>query len=245
MAHDGAAGLATGDFKGACMGHEVITYAKDMEADTRWGHWIVTHDVVIDPVTGRPIRCEKDITVNSGASLSAQVHWGRGEHYKGLEGETKVYVNGHVFSIKEGESVIVPRGSIHFSWNESDAQSKFHEIQEGPLCDELDIMRSADQYKKSNQLNNDDEIVTILLKVARERFETEALQAGFVGQDWMNEVVSLAANSEKAENPFADETFVANLRTFFFDVVKKSREDHQRLTPPLPKSKPETTLETV
>lgn len=210
---------------------DAIVYEKGREADTRWGHWIVTHDVKKNPETGRPVECHKDITVNPGASLSAQLHWGRGERYTGLAGVTGVYVNGHVFTLNEGESVDVPRGSIHFSWNDGAVQSKFHEIQSGPLCDEADILRCADKYKRQEELDDDHSIVSLLLKIAKDRFEAEADRANMVAHDFMSEVVSRSAAAANPENPFDDESYVDGLNDYFHALVGQCKKDHDALTP--------------
>lgn len=245
MAFDGGSGTTKLGFEGVSVMKKPVTYQKGMEADTRWGHWIVTDDVVFDSVTGKPIRCQKDITVNAGASLSAQVHWGRGEHYTGIEGETHVYVNGHVFKIKKDESVVVPRGSIHFSWNETNSPSKFHEIQQGPLCDEDDIMRCADKYKKPSEMNSDKEVVSLLLKVARERYDTEPGDSEYVAQDYMNSVKNFAREHECTPNPFANETFVDELRLYFENLIKSCKSDHQSLTPALSEIRQEQNCKAV
>ena len=205
------------------------TYAKGMEEITRWGHWIVTHDVVFDGDT--PVECHKDITVNPGASLSAQLHWGRGETYEGLEGVTKVYVNGKIFEIGEGDTVEIPRGSIHFSWNESGEQSKFHEIQVGPLCDELDIKRCADKYKFPDELDSDRDIVNMMIQIAKDRYETKDIAAGFHDNDFMPDVLEIMKGFDYN---FDNGDAVEVLSSFFESMVEDAKTQHMTLTPDLP-----------
>ncbi len=156
--------------KGAEM-KEPVVYAKDVEDFTRWGHWIVITHPVECAKTENIIECQKHITVDPQASLSLQIHKGREEIYKGLEGTTKVCVNGEVFDLKPSEELFLHRGALHFSWNADTEKSKFHEIQQGPLCDENDIFRSADKYKTPDKLNSDDDVIQMMISVCKDRYD--------------------------------------------------------------------------
>lgn len=153
---------------------ESVTYEKGKESapDLTWGHWIVVTHPVECHKTGNIIECQKHITVKPQNSLSLQLHKGREEIYKGMEGVTKICVNGVVSDLGVGDEVFLPRGSLHFSWNEDETQkSKFHEIQQGPLCDENDIKRAADKLKPDHMLHSDDEVLDMMINVARDRDE--------------------------------------------------------------------------
>lgn len=167
MSPDGSSLLA---FEGAANMPEIIVYELGRTEQTRWGMW----EVVTEPKKdekGTITECQKHITVNPGASLSLQCHVGRGETYIGLEGTTHVCINGEVFELKEGDELYIPRGALHFSWNEGDVPSKFHEIQAGPLCDEADIKRSADKYKLAHELDSDRSVVNMMIDVCKSRYE--------------------------------------------------------------------------
>ena len=150
---------------------EPIIYVINKCEKTRWGWWKVTDHPVQDSITGNFIECHKDIGIEADASLSLQIHLGRGETYVGISGVTHVCVNGVITALTEGEVLYIPRGGLHFSWNESDQESVFHEIQAGQNCDEADIMRSADKYKSAEGLDSDDDVIDIMVKVAKDRDE--------------------------------------------------------------------------
>ena len=216
------------------------TYQKDMEEDTRWGHWVVTHDVVFADDGITPIEAQKDITVNPDASLSAQNHWGRGETYTWISGVTMVYVNGKIIPLeKDGDKIEIPRGSIHFSWNpSSDTKGVFHEVQHGPLCDEDDIMRCADKYKKQEQLDSDRDIADMMIAVAKDRYETEDLAADYDQNDFMPAVLEIAKNYDfNFENGDCRE----ELASMFESMIMDAKEKHKALTPQ-PKGQPKLSV---
>ena len=203
-----------------------VVYAKGEEANTRWGHWIVCEHPVTNPETGKITRCEKHITVNPMASLSGQNHFGRGETYIGLEGVTKVYVNGKIFDIGVGDTVEIPRGSLHYSWSLNG--SKFHEIQHGVDCDEADIKRCADKYKTPDQLDSDDDIVHLMMAVAKDRYETEDISRPFDSNDFMPHVVKiLDMNGHDFENTATQSA----LYDFFKSMIDDCKHQHKTSTP--------------
>jgi mannose-6-phosphate isomerase-like protein (cupin superfamily) len=89
--------------------------------------------------------CEKEIQVSPGHILSLQSHEHRREHWKVITGELTVVLDGQRLTLKEGEQVRVPQGSIHCMANMGDEACVVREIQQG-ICREEDITRYMDTY---------------------------------------------------------------------------------------------------
>ena len=214
-----------------------VVYAKGKDARTRWGYWIVNEHPVKCPDTGKIIRCEKYITVDPMASLSGQTHFGRGGKYIALEGTTMVYVNGRTVGLNsEHPTIEIPRGSLHFSWSEKG--SKFHEIQQGPNCDENDIMRCADKYKNASEMNSDADIIKLMIRTAKDRFETEDIEQSFVPHDFMPDVLDIIADFN---NDFNAEGAVVQLTAYFQAMIDDCKRTHRDRTP-TPIKEPKTEL---
>ncbi len=228
MAPDG-----TGIFNEEAQMVEVVVYEKDVEEETRWGFWrVVTHPVECGK-TGKIIECQKHITVNPEASLSLQVHKGRGETYIGLEGTTHVCVNGDIFELKEGEELYIPRGALHFSWNEGNEKSKFHEIQKGPLCNEGDIKRSADKYKLAHELDSDESVVEMMISVAKDRWDNGERVTYDYGSD--NPYIERVANVDLLNIYQECRHDKDKLRSKINEVLQKCKKIHIERTPaPMP-----------
>lgn len=226
-------------FEGAS---KVETYKAGDEAKTRWGHWKITNVVYADPETKTiPVKCEKDITVDTGESLSSQAHYGRGEVYEGRSGTTMVCVEDQIFALKKGDSVNIPRGALHFSWNEGVEPAIFHEVQEGPLCAESDIKRGADRRKLNmpHLLNGAQEDIgrtpaEVLLKqrmtVANNRLSVEGAQKNYGENDFMPKVVKLLDTYPQG---FSDEKFVSALEDQFKKDIQTHLALHESHTPKL------------
>lgn len=221
---------------------KVESYKAGDEAKTRWGYWKITNVVYADPETKTiPIKCEKDITVDTGESLSSQAHYGRGEVYTGLSGTTMVCVEDKIFAVDKDDSVNIPRGALHFSWNEGLEPAIFHEVQEGPLCAESDIKRGADRQKlnEPSLLNSSKEDLgktpaEVLLEqrmaVAKNRLSVEGAQTIYGENDFMPKVVKLLDTYPQA---FSDKKFVSALEEQFKNDIETHLALHEAHTPKL------------
>lgn len=119
--------------------------------DTRpWGEYEVTA-VGMD---GTDEYCEKCITVQPNNILSLQSHNLRRETWKVTEGELTVILEDKVITLKAGEDIFVPMGSIHAMANLSDAPCTVFERQEG-ICREDDIIRYLDAYGRAVEESDD------------------------------------------------------------------------------------------
>lgn len=90
----------------------------------------------------------KRIQVNPGASLSLQSHQHRSEHWIVVKGTVKVKINDTENTLKEGQSVFVPLGSIHRMSNQGKVPMTLIEVQIGTYLGEDDIVRYDDVYKR-------------------------------------------------------------------------------------------------
>jgi hypothetical protein len=202
-------------------------YESGQEQITRWGSWRILGMPKICELTGKIIEAQKEIKVNKSASLSCQVHFGRGETYTGWFGKTMVCVNGTMIEMIEDTIVQIPRGSLHFSFSVG-GESIFHELQKGPDCNEDDILRSSDKYKKTEELNTDEEIVAFQVAVAKDRYETEDMSQVFHPNDFMPVVLDLM---ESHDGGFNNQGFIKELKNYFGEILQKCKTLHAQLTP--------------
>ena len=112
-----------------------------IEVDTRpWGGFQrLTHNA---PST------VKVIEVSAGCRLSLQRHESRGELWLVLDGPLHVEVDDDAQFAQTGETVWVPRGSVHRASNPGATPVRFLEIAFGDF-DEGDIERLADDYART------------------------------------------------------------------------------------------------
>ena len=90
----------------------------------------------------------KKITVNPKSRLSKQFHNFRSEHWFITEGEGIVFKDGEKKKLKKGESIDIPRKSIHYIENYTKNILIFIEIQMGEYFGEDDIIRIDDIYDR-------------------------------------------------------------------------------------------------
>ena len=88
----------------------------------------------------------KKITVNPQSRLSKQLHYYRSEHWLIIQGSALVYKNGKIKNYKKGESVDIPKESVHYIENNTNKFLKFIELQMGTYFGEDDIIRLDDIY---------------------------------------------------------------------------------------------------
>ena len=112
------------------------------ETDQRpWGYYTVLADEADHKV--------KRIVVYPGQRLSLQKHQQRAEHWFVLSGEGIVTLDGERHNKKGGESVEIPRGSVHRIENQGTADLSFIEVQTGDYFGEDDIERMEDNYGRN------------------------------------------------------------------------------------------------
>lgn len=107
-----------------------------------WGDYQVT--AVGRNAAGEEV-CEKKITVLPKQILSLQSHELRRELWRVVAGELTVILNDSRLTLKEGDEIHVPLGSIHAMANTASEPCVVFERQEG-VCREEDIKRYLDAY---------------------------------------------------------------------------------------------------
>ena len=117
------------------MKHLAETYQRP------WGYYTVLADETDHKV--------KRIIVYPGQRLSLQKHKQRAEHWFVLSGEGIVTLDGKRLNKKGGESVEIPRGSVHRIENQGTADLSFIEVQTGDYFGEDDIERMEDDYGRN------------------------------------------------------------------------------------------------
>lgn len=90
----------------------------------------------------------KRLTVNSGASLSLQLHHRRAEHWIVVSGTAKVTRGDETFLLRENESTYIPLGVKHRLENTGTDPLEIIEVQSGSYLGEDDIVRFEDQYNR-------------------------------------------------------------------------------------------------
>jgi mannose-6-phosphate isomerase len=116
-----------------------------------WGSYTVTAVGIKE--TGEE-SCVKEIQVNPGHILSLQSHEHRREHWKVSSGVLTVVLDGERLTLKKGQDVRVPQGSIHCMANLSKEPVVVQEVQQG-ICREEDITRYMDAYGRGTAQSDD------------------------------------------------------------------------------------------
>jgi mannose-1-phosphate guanylyltransferase/mannose-6-phosphate isomerase len=98
----------------------------------------------------------KRILVNPGARLSLQKHFYRAEHWTVVEGVAEVTLGMdrdalRVTTVKENETIHIPKGAIHRAANPGPAPMTFIEVQVGDYLGEDDIVRFEDDYGREGK----------------------------------------------------------------------------------------------
>ena len=88
----------------------------------------------------------KRIVVNSGASLSLQMHHHRAEHWIVVRGTAKVTRGEGTYLVSENESTFIPLGTKHRLENPGKIPLEMIEVQSGTYLGEDDIVRLQDVY---------------------------------------------------------------------------------------------------
>ncbi len=88
----------------------------------------------------------KELSVKSKGILSLQKHFHRSEHWLVTKGNPKVTLDKKKLTLKPGENIYIPKGSIHRIENPSRKSVKIIEAQIGSILKENDIVRYQDIY---------------------------------------------------------------------------------------------------
>lgn len=88
----------------------------------------------------------KKIWIDPHKRLSYQKHRYRDEHWFMIEGEGNVLLNGEERWLLPGDSIDIPKGSLHRIGNPGDTPLSFIEIQRGIDLSEEDVIRLEDDF---------------------------------------------------------------------------------------------------
>jgi mannose-1-phosphate guanylyltransferase/mannose-6-phosphate isomerase len=91
----------------------------------------------------------KRIVVKQGGRLSLQLHHHRAEHWVVVRGTARVTIGKEVRMLHENESVYIPSGAEHRLENPGKIDLELIEVQTGSYLGEDDIVRVADDYRRS------------------------------------------------------------------------------------------------
>lgn len=111
-----------------------------LRTDRPWGSFVT--------IESGPGYLVKRLTVKPGAALSLQMHNHRAEHWVVAEGTAEVTVDGQVTTLRDHQSVDIPRGAKHRLRNPGKATLQVIEVQTGPYLSEDDIVRFEDAYRR-------------------------------------------------------------------------------------------------
>lgn len=93
----------------------------------------------------------KRIVVKPGKRLSLQKHFHRSEHWVIVSGSAIVTKGGEELFLKANESVYIPIGETHRIENPGRIDLVFLEVQVGEYLSEDDIVRLADDYRRTDR----------------------------------------------------------------------------------------------
>ena len=105
-----------------------------------WGFWQVLEEAIDYKV--------KRLYVHPGHRLSYQKHKQREESWMIADGEATVILDGQEQRLKAGDTIRIPKGSLHRIGNQGQRPLVFFEVQRGTYFGEDDIERVDDDYKR-------------------------------------------------------------------------------------------------
>ncbi len=117
-------------------GHEAATTHKTVLRP--WGSYTVLEE-------GERFKIKR-LQVNSGCSLSLQMHYHRSEHWVVVRGTAKVVLDDREFLLNTNESTFIPAGHRHRLANPGIMNLVMIEVQSGDYVGEDDIVRFEDTY---------------------------------------------------------------------------------------------------
>lgn len=103
-----------------------------------WGYYRILSD--------QPGYKAKEIVVMPGKRLSLQRHQLREEHWYILQGQAEVTLGDNILHFEAGESLDIPKNTLHRVANRGTTEIRFIEIQRGEYFGEDDIERFEDDY---------------------------------------------------------------------------------------------------
>ncbi|MCZ6798307.1 MAG: glycosyltransferase [Gammaproteobacteria bacterium] len=113
---------------------------EDRENYRPWGHY--------ENLLERNDHKIKELVVNPGERLSLQKHQRRAEHWTVVSGEALVTVGEKEIPLKPGQSVDIPKGTVHRIMNPGEVPLVIVEVQMGDYFGEDDIIRLQDDYDR-------------------------------------------------------------------------------------------------
>ncbi len=90
----------------------------------------------------------KELMIAPGEAISLQLHRHRSEHWVVLSGEARVTRNNEVFTLRPGQSTVIPVGARHRAENPGTGELHIIEVQLGDYLGEDDIVRFEDRYNR-------------------------------------------------------------------------------------------------
>jgi glycosyltransferase involved in cell wall biosynthesis/quercetin dioxygenase-like cupin family protein len=118
--------------------YETVLEKEKPEDHRPWGYYCVLSD--------KNAYKAKEIVVYPGKRLSLQRHQRRAEHWYILHGKAKMTLDTKQFTLRDGQSVDIPRGSFHRIENMGSDDLSFVEVQTGDYFGEDDIERIEDDF---------------------------------------------------------------------------------------------------
>lgn len=94
----------------------------------------------------------KKIEVKPLQKLSLQLHYHRSEHWIVVKGTAKVTIDENEKIVREGESIFVPKTSVHRVENPGKVSLEIIEVQVGEYLGEDDIIRLEDVYGRLKKI---------------------------------------------------------------------------------------------
>ncbi len=120
---------------------DLSVYHAGEKAERPWGSWAV--------LKVYPRAILKQIIVKPGCRLSLQSHEHRDEQWAVVQGTATVEIDGHVLTMGESGSVMVPRCCRHRLSNLTQEPLIVLELQRGDILSEEDIERYEDDYNRA------------------------------------------------------------------------------------------------
>ncbi len=90
----------------------------------------------------------KTLHISPKSRISLQFNNERSEHWTVLKGEANIEVDGKHLTLKEGNSIDIPKKSLHRIHNNQDYVLEILEVQKGSYLEEDDIVRVEDDYDR-------------------------------------------------------------------------------------------------
>ena len=106
--------------------------------ETVWGKWEIVHETNTCKV--------KQLTINPNHRLSYQKHLKRQESWTIIQGSALVTLDGIEHSLTYGETIVIPKESLHRIANQNKELLVIIEVQTGTYFGEDDIIRIEDDY---------------------------------------------------------------------------------------------------